>query len=104
MGNLGNLQYVLLATIGGTMALGGAGGMTVGTIASFLQLSRSFMNPISQISNQLNMVVMALAGAERIFKLMDEEPEVDEGYVTLVNAKYDENGELTVSTRSKRQT
>ena len=97
MGNLGNLQYVLLATIGGTMALGGAGCMTVGTIASFLQLSRSFMNPISQISNQLNMVVMALAGAERIFKLMDEEPEVDEGYVTLVNAKYDENGELTES-------
>ena len=97
MGNLGNLQYVLLVTIGGTMALGGAGGMTVGTIASFLQLSRSFMNPISQISNQLNMVVMALAGAERIFKLMDEEPEVDEGYVTLVNAKYDENGELTES-------
>ena len=97
MGNLGNLQYVLLATIGGTMALCGAGGMTVGTIASFLQLSRSFMNPISQISNQLNMVVMALAGAERIFKLMDEEPEVDEGYVTLVNAKYDENGELTES-------
>ena len=97
MGNLGNLLYVLLATIGGTMALGGAGGMTVGTIASFLQLSRSFMNPISQISNQLNMVVMALAGAERIFKLMDEEPEVDEGYVTLVNAKYDENGELTES-------
>ena len=97
MGNLGNLQYVLLAIIGGTMALGGAGGMTVGTIASFLQLSRSFMNPISQISNQLNMVVMALAGAERIFKLMDEEPEVDEGYVTLVNAKYDENGELTES-------
>ncbi len=97
MGNLGNLQYVLLATIGGTMALGGVGGMTVGTIASFLQLSRSFMNPISQISSQLNMVVMALAGAERIFKLMDEEPEVDEGYVTLVNAKYDENGELTES-------
>lgn len=97
MGNLGNLQYVLLATIGGTMTLGGVGGMTIGTIASFLQLSRSFMNPISQISNQLNMVVMALAGAERIFKLMDEEPEVDEGYVTLVNAKYDENGELTES-------
>ena len=97
LGNLGNLQDVLLATIGGTMALGGVGGMTIGTIASFLQLSRSFMNPISQISNQLNMVVMALAGAERIFKLMDEEPEVDEGYVTLVNAKYDENGELTES-------
>ena len=97
MGNLGNLQYALLATIGGTMALGGVGGMTIGTIASFLQLSRSFMNPISQISNQLNMVVMALAGAERIFRLMDEEPEVDEGYVTLVNATYDKNGELTES-------
>lgn len=95
MGNLGNLQYVILATLGGTMALTGVGGMTVGTIASFLQLSRSFMNPISQISNQLNMVVMALAGAERIFRLMDEEPEVDDGYVTLVNARYDENGELT---------
>ena len=99
MGNMGNILYVLLAIVGVSlaMALGGAGGMTVGTIASFLQLSRSFMNPISQISNQLNMVVMALAGAERIFKLMDEEPEVDEGYVTLVNAKYDENGELTES-------
>ena len=97
MGNLGNLQYVLLATIGGTMALGGVGGMTIGTIASFLQLSRSFMNPISQISNKLNMVVIELAGAERIFRLMDEEPEVDEGYVTLVNAKYDKNGELTES-------
>lgn len=95
MGNLANLQYVLLATLGGTMALAGVGGLTLGSIASFLQLSRSFMNPISQISNQLNMVVMALAGAERIFKLMDEEPEVDDGYVTLVNAKYDENGELT---------
>lgn len=95
MGNLANLQYVLLATLGGTMALTGVGGLTLGSIASFLQLSKSFMNPISQISNQLNMVVMALAGAERIFKLMDEEPEVDDGYVTLVNAKYDENGELT---------
>lgn len=98
MGNLGNMQYVLLATIGGTMALGGVGGMTIGSIATFLQLSRSFMNPIRQISNQLNMMIMALAGAERIFKLMDEEPEVDDGYVTLVNAKYDENGELTETT------
>lgn len=94
MGNLANLQYVLLAVIGGTMAFSGVGGLTLGAIASFLQLSRSFMNPISQISNQLNMVVMALAGAARIFQLMDEEPEVDDGYVTLVNAEYDENGEL----------
>ncbi|MCU6735064.1 ABC transporter ATP-binding protein [Diplocloster agilis] len=95
MGNLGNLQYVLLAIVGGTMAVVGVGGLTLGAIASFLQLSKSFMNPISQVSNQLNMVIMALAGAERIFKMMDEEPEVDEGYVTLVNAKHDENGQLT---------
>lgn len=95
MGNLGNLQYVLLAIAGGTMAVAGVGGLTLGAIASFLQLSKSFMNPISQVSNQLNMVIMALAGAERIFKMMDEEPEVDEGYVTLVNAKHDENGQLT---------
>ena len=95
MGNLGNLQYVLLAIAGGTMAVAGVGGLTLGAIASFLQLSKSFMNPISQVSNQLNMVIMALAGAERIFKMMDEEPEVDEGYVTLVNAKHDANGRLT---------
>lgn len=97
MGNLGNLQYVLIAILGGTMALTGVAGLTIGTIASFLQLSRSFVNPISQISNQLNMVVMALAGAERIFNLMDEEPEVDEGYVTLVNAVYNKAGNLTES-------
>ena len=95
MGNLGNLQYVLLAIVGGTMAVAGVGGLTLGAIASFLQLSKSFMNPISQVSNQLNMVIMALAGAERIFKMMDEESEVDEGYVTLVNAKHDGNGQLT---------
>lgn len=97
MGNLGNLQYVLIAILGGTMALTGVAGLSIGAIASFLQLSRSFVNPISQISNQLNMVVMALAGAERIFQLMDEEPEVDEGYVTLVNAVYDQEGNLTES-------
>lgn len=97
MGNLGNLQYVLIAILGGTMALTGVAGLTIGTIASFLQLSRSFVNPISQISNQLNMVVMALAGAERIFNLMDEESEVDEGYVTLVNAVYNKAGNLTES-------
>lgn len=97
MGNLGNLQYVLIAILGGTMALTGVAGLSIGAIASFLQLSRSFVNPISQISNQLNMVVMALAGAERIFQLMDEEPEVDDGYVTLVNAVYDQEGNLTES-------
>ena len=74
--------------------MAGIGGLTLGAIASFLQLSKSFMNPISQISNQLNMVVMALAGAERIFRLMDEEPEVDDGYVTLVNATRDAQGHL----------
>lgn len=95
MGNLGNLQYVLLAILGGTMALTGTAGLSIGAIASFLQLSKSFVNPISQISNQLNMVVMALAGAERIFQLMDEESEVDDGYVTLVNAVYDQEGSLT---------
>lgn len=95
MGNLGNLQYVLLAILGGTMALTGTAGLSIGAIASFLQLSKSFVNPISQISNQLNMVVMALAGAERIFQLMDEESEVDDGYVTLVYAVYDQEGSLT---------
>lgn len=94
MGNLGNLQYVLIAVVGGALALGGIGGLTLGKIASFLQLSRSFTQPISQISQQLNMVVMAMAGAQRVFDLMDEEPEQDQGYVTLVNAKY-VDGKLT---------
>ena len=88
MGNLGHLQYVLVAMIGGALALKGFGGVTVGIIASFLQLSRSFSMPISQVAQQLNSIIMALAGAERIFKLIDEEPEQDNGYVTLVNAKY----------------
>ena len=88
MGNLGHLQYVLIAVIGGTLALKGMGGVTVGIIASFLLLSRSFTMPISQVSQQLNSIIMAMAGAERIFKLIDEQPEKDEGYVTLVNAKY----------------
>ena len=88
MANLGNIQYVLIAIIGGAMAISGVGGMTLGMIASFLQLSKSFSQPISQISQQLNMVVMALAGAKRIFTLMDEEPEADDGYVTLVDAQY----------------
>ena len=96
MGNIGNMQYVILAVIGGALAINGIGGMTIGAIASFLQLSKSFMMPISQVSQQLNAVAMALAGAERIFEMMDAEVEVDEGYVTLVNAKY-ENGELVES-------
>lgn len=94
MGNLGNLQYVVIAIVGGVLALNGIGGITIGMIASFLQLSKSFTNPIGQISQQFNSIVMALAGAGRIFDLMDETPEADEGYVTLVRAKY-ENGELT---------
>lgn len=94
MGNLGNLQYVVIAIVGGVLALNSIGGITVGMIASFLQLSKSFTNPIGQISQQFNSIVMALAGAGRIFDLMDEKPEEDEGYVTLVRAKY-ENGELT---------
>ena len=94
MGNLGNLQYVLIAIIGGALALSGVGGLTLGVIASFLQLSKSFTMPINQISQQLNSIVMALAGAERIFNLMDEEVEQDGGNVTLVNVKYDRNDNL----------
>ena len=101
--NLGFCLYVLLAIIGGSMVifgltnigLSGIGTITVGTIASFLQLSRSFINPIAQVSQQFNSIIMAMAGAERIFTLMDEKSEEDEGYVTLVNARYDDNGELT---------
>lgn len=95
MGNLGNLQYVLIAILGGALAVTGVGGMTIGTIVSFLQLSKNFTQPITQISQQMNSVIMALAGAQRIFDLLDEESETDDGYVTLVNAKYDENGEIT---------
>ncbi len=94
MMNIGNVQFVLIAVVGGALALNGIGGLTLGTIASFMQLSKSFTNPISQISQQLNMVIAALAGAERIFGLMDEEPEQDSGYVTLVNVKEDQQGEL----------
>lgn len=101
MGNMGNILYVLLAIVGGSLAIAGvtnisltgAGVMTLGTIASFLTMSKSFINPIAQVSQQLNAVIMALAGATRIFELLDEEPEEDHGYVTLVNAKR-ENGEL----------
>ena len=91
--NLGNLQYVLVAIIGGALSINGIGGLTIGAIASFLQLTKSFNQPISQISQQINAIIMALAGAERIFKLLDTEPEQDNGYVTLVNAKK-VNGEI----------
>ena len=94
MNNVGNLQYVVIAIIGGAIALNG-GGLTLGAIAAFLQLSKSFTQPISQISQQMNAIVMALAGASRVFELMDETPEQDDGYVTLVNAKYMPDGSLT---------
>ena len=85
---LGNLQYVLIAIVGGVMMTNGISNLSIGLIVSFLQLSKIFSRPIGQISQQLNSIVMALAGANRIFILMDEEPEKDDGYVTLVNAKY----------------
>ncbi len=85
--NLGHLQYVLCAILGGLLASRGIGGLNLGAVAAFLQLSRSFVMPINQFSQQLNAVVMAMAGAERIFDLMDEQPETDDGYVTLVNAE-----------------
>ncbi|MDO4284213.1 MAG: ABC transporter ATP-binding protein [Eubacteriales bacterium] len=91
---IGNISYVLCAIVGGALALGGIGGFTLGRLASFLSFNKSFSMPINQISQQLNSVVMAMAGADRIFKLLDEKPETDEGYVTLVNARY-ENGALT---------
>ncbi len=91
MANIGNLQFVLIATAGGTLAINGVGALTLGGIASFLNLSKSFNMPIAQVSQQINYFAMALAGAERIFNLLDEEVEVDNGYVTLVNAKYKNN-------------
>lgn len=96
MGNLGYIQYAILAIAGGYMAIAGLGGLTIAKLMSFLLLSRSLNMPISQVSNQFNSVIMALAGAERIFALMDEEPEQDQGYVTLVNARRDPaTGEIT---------
>ena len=94
MNNLGYVQYVLLAMLGGALAFHGVGGLTLGAIAAFLQLSRSFTMPISQISQQASAIVMALAGAGRIFDLLDEAPETDEGYVTLVDAE-EKDGILT---------
>lgn len=90
---LGNVSYVLCAMVGGVLALNGSFGFTLGSLASFLTFNKNFYMPINQVSQQLNAVVMALAGADRLFELLDEKPETDEGYVTLVNAKK-ENGEL----------
>ena len=95
---IGNISYVLVAVVGGLLALNGIGGFTLGGLASFLSFNRSFTMPINQVSMQLNFIVMAMAGANRVFALLDEEPEVDNGYVTLVNAK-EENGQIVESER-----
>ena len=92
--NIGNLSYVVCAILGSILAISGVGSFTLGGLASFLQLNKSFTQPISQVSQQLNAVVMALAGAERVFNLMDEKSEVDDGCVTLVNAKEDKDGNI----------
>ena len=95
IGNLGNLQFVLVAIFGGLLSVWGIGNITLGVMASYLQFTKSFTQPFMQIAQQFNSIIMALAGAERIFNMMDEEPEVDDGYVTLVNAKKDDNGNVT---------
>ena len=93
--NLGYIQYAILAIVGGIIVVASGGELlTLGNLMTFMLLSRTFNQPIAQISNQINAIVMALAGAERIFELMDQEPEVDDGYVTLVNAKIDEKGNI----------
>ncbi|MDL2280557.1 ABC transporter ATP-binding protein/permease [Selenomonadales bacterium OttesenSCG-928-I06] len=97
MTNTGNIQYVLIAIVGGALAINDIGGITLGAIAAFLQLSRSFSMPVSHISQQLNSIIVALAGAERIFELMDQEPEIDDGTVTLVNLK--QEGDKFVGTK-----
>jgi len=105
MGNLGHFQYALIAILGAVLAIKGVNNLTLtgfatmslGAIASFLQLARNFSNPISQVSQQVNSVIMAFAGAERIFNQMDEQAEVDDGYVTLVYAKKDKKGNITES-------
>lgn len=91
---MGNISYVVCAIVGGVLALNGVGGLTLGALASFLTFNRSFNMPINQVSQQFNAIIMAMAGAQRIFQLMDEEPEADAGYVTLVNVK-EEGGQLT---------
>ena len=92
---LGNLMYVVTAIAGGYLALGGIGGFTVGSLVSFLTFTKSFNGPINQVTSQMNSIIMALAGAERIFAMMDEKPETDEGTVTLVNAKREADGSVT---------
>ena len=94
IGNIGNLQFVLTAVLGGTLSVMGVGGITLGVMASYLQFTKSFTQPFMQVAQQFNSIVMALAGAERIFALIDETPEADEGTVTLVNATKDDNGIL----------
>jgi len=94
MGNIGNLNYVVILSVGALLAINGINVFTLGALASFLQLTKQFTMPVSQVAQQFNSIIMALAGAERIFKLMDEKQEVDNGYVTLVNAKVDENGNI----------
>ena len=89
LNNVGHIQYAFVGFVGGILALNGIGGLTLGAIASFISLSKSFLNPISQVSQQLNSIIMALAGAARIFNLMDEKTEEDNGYVTLVNIEKD---------------
>lgn len=92
--NIGHFSYVLCAMLGAVLALNGYAGLTLGTLVSFLALNRGFTNPITQISQQINSVVMAMAGADRVFQLLDAESELDEGYVELVNAKEDAAGNL----------
>ena len=93
LANLGNLLYVFIAIVGGILLINGWGNMTLGIIVAFVNLSKSFTMPIAQLSQQINLIIMAIAGAKRIFELMDEEPEVDDGYVTLVNAEIN-NGKI----------
>ncbi len=94
IGNIGNIQFVLTAVLGGFLSVMGIGNITLGVMASYLQFTKSFTQPFMQVAQQFNSIIMALAGAERIFNMMDEEPEVDEGYVTLVNAKKREDGTI----------
>ena len=93
--NIGNISYVLCAAAGAILTLNGYTGLTLGTLVSFLSLNKNSTQPVSQISQQTNSIVMAMAGAERIFRLMDEKPETDEGYVELVNVKEEPDGSLT---------
>ncbi|MFR1114669.1 MAG: ABC transporter ATP-binding protein, partial [Blautia sp.] len=94
IGNIGNLQFVLTAILGGFLSIAGIGHITLGVMASYLQFTKSFTQPFMQVAQQFNSIIMALAGAERIFQMLDEEPEVDEGYVTLVNAKKSPDGTI----------